>query len=64
MMSDLDERFYRPSQDQLEKIVPKIDKETETIYNAIAEIKSLRNKVTDLEKEIERLKKEMIGIIL
>lgn len=63
-MSEFDERFYRPSQDQLEKVVPKIDKETKTIYDAIAEIKSLRKKVTDLEIEIDRLKKEMIGIIL
>lgn len=59
MISELDERFLRPSQKQLEKIVPQ--------QISLSELQSKINKQSDeinrLNLEIVRLRNELINLI-
>lgn len=56
MISELDERFLRPSQDQLDRVAPKIISQE----SIIAE---LRAKIIELEAEIKRLQNELMNLI-
>ena len=58
-MSELDDRFYRPSQDQLDKIVPQQISMTE-LQNKINQ-QSIE--IDNLNKEISRLRNEMMNLI-
>jgi len=58
-MSELNPDFYRPSQDQLEKIVPQQISMTE-LQNKINQ-QSIE--IDNLNKEISRLRNEMMNLI-
>ena len=58
-MSELDENYYRPSEDQIEKIVPKQISMTE-LQNKINQ-QSIE--IDNLNKEISRLRNEMMNLI-
>ena len=71
-MSELDEKYFRPSKEQLNKIVPKIKTDnSEVIYNMKNEITNLEelniyltNEIVELKQEIKRLNQIIIEMEL
>ena len=71
-MSELDEKYFRPSQEQLNKIVPKIKTDnSEVIYNMTNEITNLEelninltNEIVELKQEVKRLNQIIIEMEL
>ena len=68
----MDEKYFRPSQEQLNKIVPKIKTDnSEVIYNMKNEITNLEelniyltNEIVELKQEIKRLNQIIIEMEL
>ena len=54
----MDENYYRPSQDQLEKIVPKIESETTTNADGYVSVELIDPRIAELEKRITALENQ------